>query len=228
MAGLEDPMSSAGVGAVGPPLAALGSMRKVLCLGAHPDDIEIGCGATVRRLAAAGADVRWLVLTGDVVRAAETHRSAELLLGSDAAVTVHDFRDGFLPYETPGAVKDAVRAHHSGFDPDTVFAPSLHDAHQDHRFLGELTWQIYRRQLVLEYEIPKYEGDLGSVNTYVPISRSEADRKIADLRTAYPSQHAKPWFDDELFHAMLRIRGMESGADSGLAEAFVARKMVLV
>lgn len=206
----------------------LSSARRVLCLGAHPDDIEIGCGATIRTLAEAGtAEIRWLVLTSTETRAAEAAASAHRYLGTAATLTVRDFRDGYLPYDAPARVKESVVAHRETFDPDVVLCPRRDDAHQDHRFLAELALQVYRSQVILEYEIPKYDGDLGRANVYVPVTAEAADRKIEDLHADFPSQHGKPWFDDALFRGIMRLRGTEAGADTGLAEAFVCRKLVV-
>lgn len=202
---------------------------RVLCVGAHPDDIEIGAGASLRVLQRVnpGVEIRWLVLTADELRSAEAVDSAQRYLGDGSLLTLYSFRDGHLPYDDPAAVKAAMFAHRADFVPDLVIAPSPSDAHQDHRFVGELVWQAYRNQVVMHYEIVKYEGDLGAANLYVPVSAEDVRRKLEDLRGAFPSQAVKPWFDDELFTGLMRIRGVEANSETGYAEAFVAPKLVL-
>ncbi len=205
------------------------SLTSVLCVGAHPDDIEIGSGATLRvmRRAQPALDMRWLVLTSTPERASEAHVSAGRYLGDANLATVLSFRDGHLPYDEPAAVKAALIAHRRGFVPDLVLAPSLRDAHQDHRFVGELVGQVYRDQVVLHYETAKYEGDLGTANVYVPASEEDVRRKIDDLLAAYPSQVTKPWFEESLFRGLMRLRGVEAKATSGYAEAFHAPKLIV-
>lgn len=211
-----------------PTVPLLSSAQRVLCLGAHPDDIEIGCGATVRSLAESGSvEIHWLVLTSTQTRAAEAAASAHRYLGTAQTLTVRDFRDGYLPYDSPSRVKEAVLAHRETFTPDLVLCPRRDDAHQDHRFVAALALQVYRSQVILEYEIPKYDGDLGLANVYAPVTEGAADRKIADLHVDFPSQLGKPWFDEALFRGIMRLRGAEAGAASGLAEAFVSRKLVI-
>jgi LmbE family N-acetylglucosaminyl deacetylase len=207
----------------------LSAAARVLCLGAHPDDIEIGAGASLRALRRANpnVDMQWLVFTATDERHAEAADSAARYLDDPSRLTVHGFGDGYLPYDDPVAVKSALVEHRMGFVPDVVFAPRPGDAHQDHRFVAELAWQVYRNQLILHYEIVKYEGDLGRPNLYVPLLPDDVQGKIDDLRDAFPSQVAKPWFDDETFRGLMRIRGVESNAPSGYAEAFEASKLVV-
>ncbi len=211
------------------PAALLASVDRVLCIGAHPDDIEIGCGATLRALERANpaADTRWLVLTSTEMRRAEAGDSAKRYLGDEAPLTIHSFRDGHLPYDDPGAVKAAVLEHRGSFTPDVVLSPRRGDAHQDHRFAGELAWQVYRDQAILEYEIAKYDGDMGSPNVYVPVAQDDCDRKIADLFAAFPSQVGQPWFHEGAFRGLMRLRGIECAAPSGYAEAFYVGKLTL-
>lgn len=203
--------------------------QRVLCVGAHPDDIEIGCGGTLLKLRRRHPrlDIRWLVFTGDSVRRIEAAASAAHLLGDAARLSIRNFRDGFMPFEDVAGVKNALIAHRSEFAPDVVLAPRVGDAHQDHRLLGELVWQVYRNQVVLHYELPKFEGDLGSPNAYVALGAADVDTKVDHLLEMYPSQTAKPWFDAEVFRGMMRLRGVECASPSGYAEAFEAPKLVI-
>jgi len=218
----ERRMIPLGVGTDGRPL-------RVLCLGAHCDDIEIGCGGTLLALRAARPDVeiRWHVLTSDAEREAELRASA-VQFGIDptsAAVRVDAFRDGFLPYEGPG-VKEAVHTAHGGWRPDLVFTHARHDRHQDHRLISDLTWNAYRDQLVLEYEIPKWDGDLGAPNFFVALPRALVERKLGILESVYASQRSRASFDLGAFRGLMALRGVECRADEGHAEAFYARKLV--
>ena len=205
------------------------AVREILCLGAHPDDIEIGCGGTVLRLLAAhpGARVTWVVFSGAGPRRAEALRGADLFLtdAGERAVHVEGFRDSYFPWQPD--LKDRFHELAAGVNPDLIFTHRRDDAHQDHRAVAELTWCAFRDHLVLEYEIPKYEGDLGRPNLFVPLDRATCDRKVDALTTAFPSQHARPWFTPDTFRAMLRLRGVESNAESGFAEAFHGRKLVV-
>jgi LmbE family N-acetylglucosaminyl deacetylase len=200
----------------------------VLCLGAHPDDIEIGCGGTILSLLASRkVDCRWVVFSGaGTPREAEARRSAELFLGRGAGIEVHGFRDGFFPY-LGGQVKDAFEALTKTLDPDLIFTHARADRHQDHRIVSDLTWNTFRSHLILEYEIPKYDGDLGIPNLFAPITEAVARKKLRLLSTAFPTQRRKRWFSADTFRAVLRLRGIESGAPEGLAEAFYARKAVV-
>jgi LmbE family N-acetylglucosaminyl deacetylase len=204
---------------------------RVTCFGAHSDDIEIGCGGTILSLLEAGVrlNVRWVVLTGSGARAAEARRGvARFLRKADGAeLTLGGFRDGYLPFEG-AAVKDFFEGHrHGGRDPDVIFTHFRDDRHQDHRLVSDLTWNTYRDHLILEYEVPKYDGDLGAPNAFVPLSRVVAERKVRHLRGAFASQRSKRWFADETFLGLMRLRGVESGAADGYAEAFYARKLRL-
>ncbi len=207
----------------------LSAVGKVLAVGAHPDDIEIGCGATLRLLERVNpaVDVRFLVLTGDELRSAEAENSAKRYLREPSDLTICRFRDGYVPYEDPVAVKEAVVAHSSRFQPDVVFAPRPDDAHQDHSFVGRLMGQVYRSQLLLHYEITKYDGDLGAVNLYVPVSAEDVAAKIGDLYASFPSQAHRPWFDESTFRGLMRVRGVEARAESGYAEGFWCPKLIL-
>lgn len=203
---------------------------RVLCLGAHPDDIEIGAAGTLLRWLAEyeRVEVTWAVMCTHGERALEARRSARALLRRAAHVelAMGDFQDSELPAEFSRA-KSFVRALRQRTQPDVVLTHRLEDRHQDHRLVAELVWQTWRDHLILEYEIPKYEGDLGQPNLYVPVSRAIAFRKTRLLQAHFGSQRSKDWFTEESFLGLMRIRGIECRSDSGLAEAFVARKVVL-
>ncbi len=203
---------------------------KILCLGAHADDIEIGCGGTLLRLLAEhqGSACRWIVFSATAEREREARDSAiELLAGAgDRMVDIHRFRDGRFP-PALGEIKDALEAVRGVFAPTLIFAHWREDRHQDHRTISDVAWQTFREHLILEYEIPKWDGDLGHPNCYVPLTREIAHRKSARLLTAFPSQRTKAWFTEDVFLAMLRLRGVECTAADGYAEAFHARKILL-
>ncbi len=207
-----------------------GEPLKVLCLGAHCDDIEIGCAGTLMTLQERhpGMSFDWVVFTREGTRELETRKAAAAIHGATAAASVEvlDYRMSYLPYQ--GAeVKDRFETIKRKTDPDLIFTHCLADRHQDHRLIAELTWNTFRNHLVLEYEIPKYEGDLGQPNLYVPLSDAIAGRKLEMLTTCFPSQQSRAWFGRELFQAHLRLRGIECNSPSGHAEAFHARKATL-
>jgi len=197
----------------------------VLALGAHADDIEIGCGGLLLRLAAEVPvfELTWVVLSGQGERAAEA-RAGAAAFGA-TTVEIEDFEDAFFKYGRE--VKEHFERLKARVSPDLVLTHQGSDLHQDHRLVAELTWNTFRDQLILEYEIPKYDGDLGTPNAFVPLAEAHARRKIDALLRSFPSQASKPWFDESLFRALLRLRGMECRSPSGLAEAFYARKLVL-
>ena len=204
---------------------------QILCLGAHPDDIEIGCGGTVLSLLANGRKVscHWVVFSGGgTAREQEARTSAARFLkrAKRQHVDVHAFRDGFLPY-IGGQVKDAFEALAKVVSPDAIFTHARHDRHQDHRLISDLTWNTFRSHLILEYEVPKYDGDLGSPNLFVPLARTVARAKVRNLLSTFRTQRSKRWFTADTFNGLLRLRGIESGAAQGVAEAFYARKTVL-
>ncbi|HEX3213899.1 MAG TPA: PIG-L deacetylase family protein [Actinomycetota bacterium] len=207
-----------------------GAPPRLLAIGAHADDIEIGCGATVLRLVAEhpGLSVDWLVLSGHGDRAGEAADSAAAFLAGAGAtrVMVEGFRDGFFPYDG-GAVKERFERLKAEVAPDLVLTHRLEDRHQDHRLVAELTWNTFRDHLILEYEIPKYEGDLGQPNLYVPVGQEHGERKVELLRKCFPSQAGRSWFSDDTFWATLRLRGIECNAPGRYAEAFQARKLIL-
>jgi LmbE family N-acetylglucosaminyl deacetylase len=202
----------------------------ILCLGAHSDDIEIGCGGTLLRLLAERRRVRvhWVVLSASPPRAREARRSAARVLRGAAAahIRVEGFRDGFLPYEG-AAVKEVFEALKTTVAPDLVFSHWRDDVHQDHRLVAELTWNTFRDHTILEYEIPKYDGDLGRPNLFVPLPAGIRRRKVRLLMSAFPSQRRKRWFSAATFDALMRLRGIECAAAEGYAEAFHVRKAVL-
>jgi LmbE family N-acetylglucosaminyl deacetylase len=203
---------------------------KLLCLGAHADDLEIGCGGTITRMAAEAEEltVRWVVFSAAGGREAEARSSAAELLqdAKDSQIDVLAFRDGYFPFQ--GAeIKDFFETLKRAFDPSLILTHWTGDAHQDHRLLAELTHQTYRNHLVLEYEIPKYEGDLGNPNFFVQLSQEQVRRKLALLRRHFVSQHGRGWFTDETFLAMARLRGIGCRAGTGLAEAFYAKKLLV-
>jgi LmbE family N-acetylglucosaminyl deacetylase len=210
--------------------AAATPLRRVLALGAHADDIEIGCGATVLALTRTHADleVTWVVLGASGEREREARDSAALFLESAAAeVVVHGFRDGFLPY-VGAEVKDVFEELKGRLDPDLILTHARADLHQDHRLVCELTWNTWRDHLILEYEIPKFDGDLAAPNVFVPVSRELAEEKVRLLFDGFPSQRGKHWFDDELFLGLMRLRAMEAVSPTDYAEAFTCRKLSLL
>lgn len=201
----------------------------VLCLGAHADDIEIGCGGTLLSLKSALPQLRyqWVVFSASGVRGQEAAKAAQLFTaGCDNAVILKDYRDGFLPYNGV-TVKGFFEEMKSQVSPDLIFTHWQGDAHQDHRLISELTWNTFRNHLILEYEIPKYDGDMGRPNVFVPLEGPVYERKIDLLFEAFESQRAKRWFDRQTFLGLMRIRGMESNSPSGYAEAFHARKVIV-
>jgi LmbE family N-acetylglucosaminyl deacetylase len=203
---------------------------QILCLGAHPDDIEIGCGGTILRLTAEhpGSVLRWVVFCAGGPRGAEARAAANQFTGAGvlSGLILKTFRDGFLPFE--GAqVKEAFEQLKPTVTPDLIFTHHRNDGHQDHRTVAELTTQTFRDHLILEYEIPKSDGDLGAPSLFVPLSAEQSRQKAGSIMNAFPSQREKHWFREETFLALMRLRGMECTAPSGYAEAFYCRKVVL-
>jgi LmbE family N-acetylglucosaminyl deacetylase len=202
----------------------------LLFLGAHCDDVEIGCGGTLLRLGEERPDleIHWVTFTGNEVRRREALESARRFLGPDAAprLRFHEFRDGFLPYQG-GDVKAAFEVIKRELDPCLVFTHHRQDRHQDHRLVSELTWNTWRDHTILEYEIPKYDGELGQPNTFVSLTAEQVERKAKTLLEVYPSQTGKEWFDIDTLRSILRLRGVESNAPDRFAEGFYARKLVL-
>ena len=209
-------------------LSLTAAPRSILAIGCHSDDIEIGCGGTLLSLldASPELEVDWVVLAAPGDRGAEARESANAFLAGAArvGVEIHDFRDGFLPY-VGGEVKNVFEDLKGRVAPDLIFTHNSYDAHQDHRLACELTWNTFRNHLILEYEIPKYDGDLGRPNVFVPLSDEITDRKIRLLEEHFRTQLGKHWFEGETFRSLMRLRGMESA--ERYAEAFTARKVVL-
>ena len=203
---------------------------KVLCLGAHSDDIEIGCGGLILSLVKGSRpiEVTWVVFSASRDREREARRGAAAFLkgAARANVIVKQFRDGHFPYE--GAAVKAVFESLKPVNPDVVLTHYRHDRHQDHRVLSDLAWNTFRDHLVLEYEIPKFDGDLGQPNLFVPLDRTTATRKANHLTKVFGTQRDKHWFSPETFLGLMRLRGMECRSDGGYAEAFYSRKIVLV
>jgi LmbE family N-acetylglucosaminyl deacetylase len=200
-----------------------------LLLGAHCDDIEIGCGGTVLRLVRHYPQARfvWVTLSADQDREAETRAAAQRLLqgAADAHILVERFRGSYFPY-SGAELKDYFESL-KRFAPDLIFTHFRHDLHQDHRVTNELTWNTFRDQAVLEYEIPKFDGDLAVPSVYVALTRSEIARKCEVLMDCFPSQRNRAWFTSETFQALARLRGIECNAPDGFAEAFYGRKLSL-
>jgi LmbE family N-acetylglucosaminyl deacetylase len=201
----------------------------ILCLGAHSDDIEIGCGGTILRLAKQYPNCvfHWVVFSALGVRAAEAQRAAALFAGTGAIGRrlLKTFQDGFMPFV--GAEVKAVFEELKAVSPDIIFTHNSKDAHQDHRLLAELTWNTFRDHLILEYEIPKYDGDLGQPSLFVPLELDVCEKKVRYIMDAFESQRTKRWFRQDTFLSLLRLRGMECNAPSGYAEAFYCRKLIL-
>jgi len=206
------------------------SIFRILCLGAHSDDIEIGCGGTVLRILEENpdAEVFWVVMGASGQRADEATASAKSFLARarQKEVIVKEFRDGFFPYigaEIKGFFEELKRR----CAPDLILTHYRNDLHQDHRLVSELTWNTFRNHLILEYEILKYDGDLGTPNVFVHLTESLARRKVGILLDSFRSQLKKNWFTEDAFLAILRLRGLECNAPEKYAEAYHARKLVL-
>lgn len=203
---------------------------RILALGAHSDDIEIGCGGTLIELIENQPDSEflWVVFSADGERAREAEKSAAFYLDkvNRKEIILKDFRDGFFPYRGE-EVKDYFETLKKRYSPDVIFTPNRNDLHQDHRLVSELTWNTFRDHLILEYEILKYDGDLGSPNVFVPLEPSICAEKIKRLKDCFKSQLSNSWFDEESFYALLRIRGVEANSPSKYAEAFFCRKSLL-
>jgi LmbE family N-acetylglucosaminyl deacetylase len=211
------------------PAKASGPLR-VLCLGAHSDDIEIGCGGLILSLTKGRrpVDVTWVVFSAPAQREREARRGAATFLkgASRTRIVINQFRDGHFPYEG-AAVKAVFETLKKETTPDLVLTHYRDDRHQDHRVLSDLAWNTFRDHWVLEYEIPKYDGDLGQPNCFVPLDRATAVRKATYLEKVFGTQRDKHWFSSETFMGLMRLRGMECHAPSGYAEAFYSRKAVL-
>jgi LmbE family N-acetylglucosaminyl deacetylase len=205
-------------------------LSRVLRLGAHGDDLEIGCGGTLLTLVEQHRHlaVTLVVFSAHGQRAREARQSARTLLApvKDKEIVVKNFRDGFFPHE--GArLKEVFEEIKARVAPDVVFTHHRDDLHQDHRVIADLTWQTFRNHLILEYEVPKYDGDLGAPNVFVPLSEPACRQKIAHILASFPSQAHRRWFRQEVFAALLRLRGLQANAPTDHAEAFYGRKLRL-
>jgi LmbE family N-acetylglucosaminyl deacetylase len=201
----------------------------VLCLGAHSDDLEIGCGGAILYLTRTNPNltVHWIVFSGSGQRGVEARQSADQFLAGAGSkqIIVKEYRDGFFPY-TGGQIKDEFESLKKTISPDLIFTHCRHDLHQDHHLINELTWNTFRDHLILEYETPKYDGDLGAPNLFVPLDDDIVRQKIGILLSVFRSQAGKHWFSDDLFRSLMRLRGMEC-AHRGYAEAFHVRKLMV-
>lgn len=204
--------------------------KTFLFLGAHCDDIEIGCGATVLRLAEEypAATFHWVVFSSDERRAAETRRAAAVLLAKavERKIVIKEFRNAFFPF-IGVELKEYFEELKRSVTPDAIFTHHRRDLHQDHRTLAELTWNTFRSHLILEYEIPKYDGDLGQPNLFVPVTKAMMEQKIETLMACYATQTNRQWFTPDTFAGLMRLRGIECDSPTGYAEAYHARKMIL-
>lgn len=207
-----------------------GRPPRLLFIGAHSDDIEIGCGGTIIQLLERYPDAQahWVVLSSEGNRGQEAQRAAQSLLAGvrEPHITIKAFRGAYFPTEA-AQIKDFFEEIKSGPPPDMVFSHCRDELHQDHRIVGELTWNTFRDHVILEYEIPKYDGGLGSPSVFVPLSEATVSRKIELLMSAFETQYDKRWFTPETFLGLMRLRGIECNAPEGYAEAFYSRKLVL-
>jgi LmbE family N-acetylglucosaminyl deacetylase len=205
------------------------STFKVLCLGAHSDDIEIGCGGTILRWLQENpsAEIYWVVLGASGDRRAEAVQSANKFLAKarQKEIVVKEFRDGYFPY-VGVEIKDFFEELKRKFAPDVILTHYREDLHQDHRLVSQLTWNTFRNHLILEYEIVKYDGDLGVPNVFVKLTESVVQLKIQTILECFESQKSKNWFTADAFSSILRLRGIEAGTDEKYAEAFYGRKIV--
>jgi LmbE family N-acetylglucosaminyl deacetylase len=203
---------------------------KMLCLAAHSDDIEIGCGGSVIKLIDEHpeAEVYWVVFSSTRDREMEAQASAELFLqkAKSKNIVVKDFRDSFFPY-LGGEIKEYFEELKKIVSPDMIFTHLRHDLHQDHRLISELTWNTFRNHLILEYEIIKYDGDLGAPNAFIHLDAETCRKKIEYIMKAFKSQGHRAWFTQDAFLSIMRIRGLESNAQEKFAEAFYVRKFVI-
>ena len=204
--------------------------KQFLFIGAHCDDIEIGCGGTILRLIREYplASFHWIVLSSNEERATEARAASKLFLEGTANnfVSVKDFRNGYFPY-IGASIKDYFENLKGAINPDLIFTHYGQDYHQDHRVVSDLTWNTFRNHLIFEYEIPKYDGGLGSPNLFFPLLESDCQKKIDHLLSSFASERSKAWFTKETFAGLMRLRGIECNAQSGYAEAFYCKKAKL-
>lgn len=207
----------------------LSCVRRVLLLGAHCDDIEIGVGATILRLIRQrpGVEINWVVFSGNELRRAEATDAANAFLKGcvSRTVSLHTFRDAYFPAQVETIKPEFEKL--KAFQPDLIFTHTSRDSHQDHRAVNELTWNTFRNHTILEYEITKYEGDLGRPTVYAPASAEDVALKIDCLMKCFPSQTTRQWYDEETFRGLMRIRGIECNSPTKYAEAFYCRKILL-
>lgn len=207
------------------------TIRRILCLGAHCDDIEIGCGGTILQLTRQhnNLEIYWIVFSSDPDRIIEAEQSAGKFLHrvKNKHIILKNFRDGFFPYEGL-EMKESFETLKQEVVPDLIFTHYRHDFHQDHRLISELTWNTFRDHLILEYEIPKYDGDLGTPNVFFQIDETVVHDKVNYILDSFISQKKKPWFTEDTFFSLLRLRGVESNSLSKYAEAFYGRKLNFV
>lgn len=205
-------------------------LNTILCLGAHCDDIEIGCGGTILRLIAENPEleIHWVVFSSNEVREKEATISAKQFLTGAVMqeILINTFRNGYFPY-LGAEIKDYFEELKTKYSPDLIFTHYRYDLHQDHRLVSELTWNTFRDHLILEYEIAKYDGDLGTPNVYFPLAEQICNKKVHYLMDVFETQHARQWFTKETFYSLLRMRGIESNSSTGYAEGFYSRKMVI-
>jgi len=203
---------------------------KILCLGSHADDIEIGCGGTILRLIDEMDNTQfyWVVFSGDKKRSEEARESANAFLkeAKSKKIDIQQFRESYFPF-AGAPIKNYFEKLKKQFSPDLIFTHHRNDAHQDHRLISDLTWNTFRDHFILEYEIPKYDGDLGTPNLYVHLSEPVVRKKIGHIIHIFQTQKQKQWFAEETFRSVLRIRGVESNSPSRYAEAFHCRKIVI-
>jgi LmbE family N-acetylglucosaminyl deacetylase len=205
------------------------SLYKILCLGSHCDDIEIGCGGTILKLIEEYSNIvfYWVVFSSNQQRAKEAVKSANNFLEGAKVenIIINNFRNGFFPF-IGAEIKEYFEQLKQEISPDLIFTHYRHDLHQDHRLISDLTWNTFRNHLILEYEIPKYDGDLGSPNFFVHLDESICQKKIQYLLDAFETERQKHWFSEDMFMAIMRLRGVESNSPGKYSEAFYCRKLV--
>jgi LmbE family N-acetylglucosaminyl deacetylase len=206
------------------------STYRILCLGAHCDDIEIGCGGTILKLIQDYKNLvfYWVVFSSNEVRHKEALKSAELFLQGATVenIEIKNFRNSFFPF-VGVEIKEYFEQIKQAFSPDLVFTHYREDRHQDHRLISDLTWNSFRDHLILEYEIPKYDGDLGSPNLFCHLDPVICEQKVTAILETFETQQQRAWFTEDTFFSLLRLRGVESNAPGKYAEGFYCRKIIL-
>jgi len=204
-------------------------IRTILCLGSHCDDIEIGCGGTLLKLLKEhpGLAVHWVVFSSRPERAREARESAELFMerAKEKNIVIKEFRNSFFPF-VGAEIKEFFEQLKREISPDIIFTHYRHDLHQDHRLISDLAWNTFRDHLILEYEIPKFDGDIGAPNVFVHLDETVCREKIRILMKCFKSQADKQWFTEDTFLSLLRLRGVESNSPGRYAEAFYGRKIL--